>query len=431
MDLFDVYVLRFDVNEDRATRALMQVFGLSEAAARIFVHSVPRVGKRDVPTPMAERYVRALHAVGAIVECRRSGTSPLGRKRGDSSDAGPGRTPQISLPAPPDTPYPGTNTPPHIMQDSFGIMSPLAYSPDMPMIPKAPRIPADLHHIRARKGPDSLAPNWRGNHIRIEPSTSGGSGSGNSGGMSFGNSMRGNSDAGSMYGSSEPGIWSPDPLAMQLSSDPLTELQGRRAAGIALTGRSGGDTNAPATDPREGLESSMSAPMGSSSPLPLSPSPFAASNSTQSGEPTPWYATATHQLLLAALIIAGMAVALSTGVFETDVNRTARAFQQAGIDPGTYESAERYLAQPANRFQPLQGEQLQALVDRLSQAGAREIWVADIQHADGQRTSHTLLLDLPADPHARRSLFEELASAAQAGKLKTPDIGQRFLRVDF
>ena len=67
------------VNEDRATRALMQVFGLSEAAARVFVHSVPRVGKRDVPTPVAERYVRALHAVGAVVECRRSGHAPIAR----------------------------------------------------------------------------------------------------------------------------------------------------------------------------------------------------------------------------------------------------------------------------------------------------------------------------------------------------------------
>jgi hypothetical protein len=325
----------------------------------------------------------------------------------------------MSLPAPPDTPYPGTNTPPHIMQDSMGIMAPLAYSPDMPQIPKAPRIPADLHHIRARKGPDSLAPNWRASQVnRIDPISSA-----SPVGVPFGSSM---------HGSSDPGMWSPDPLAMQLSSDPLTELQGRRAAGIALTGQavqSGQSSEPPRAEPGSAPPRRPSSPSASSSPL--SPSPFAATNSTQSSEPTPWYATATHQLLLAALIIAGMAVALSTGVFETDVNRTSRAFQQAGIDPGTYESAERYLAQPANRFQPLQIEQLQTLVDRLSQAGAREIWVADIHHAEGQRTSHTLLLDLPADPQTRRALFEALASASQAGKLKSPDIGQRFLRVEF
>ena len=152
MDLFDVYVLRFDVSEDRAARSLMHVFGLSEASARVFVHSVPRIGKRDVPTQLAERYVRALHAVGAVVECRRSGTAPLGENAN--------RAQHMSLPAPSDAAIAAASNPPHISQDSLGIMAPLAYTPDMPQIPKAPRVPADLHHLRARKGPDSMAPNW-------------------------------------------------------------------------------------------------------------------------------------------------------------------------------------------------------------------------------------------------------------------------------
>ncbi|MET0388180.1 MAG: hypothetical protein ABW321_19565 [Polyangiales bacterium] len=404
MDLFDVYVLRFDVSEERATRALMQVFGLSEAAARIFVHSVPRVGKRDVPTPMAERYVRALHAVGAVVECRRSGSAPLN----DNAR----RVPQMSLPAPSDAAYAGVSSPPHIMQDSLGIMAPLAYAPDMPSIPKAPRIPADLHHIRARKGPDSMAPNWRAT-----------------------DSTRGLSASPLGALSADPGMWSAEPRVLQVSSDPVTELRAREA-------REPGDADGDGDDEPHGLPRSTDPDndllaQPSSPYRPLSPTPFAAASQpsrTQGDEDTPWYATTTHQLILAVAIIAGMGVALTTGVFETDVNRTSRDFAQAGIDPGTYEPAERYLSHPNSQFRTLPLAQLQTLIGRLSHAGAREIWVADIQQQEGARSASTLLVDLPQEAKARRAVFDELASAEPAGAQPPrplEDTGQRFLRLEF
>jgi len=396
MDLFDVYVLRFDVNEDRATRALMQVFGLSEAAARVFVHSVPRVGKRDVPTPVAERYVRALHAVGAVVECRRSGHAPLGESAN--------RVQHMSLPAPSESAMADASNPPHIMQDSLGIMAPLAYSPDMPQIPKAPRLPADLHHIRARKGPDSLAPNWR---------SSAGQSRGSSGGPS-----------------SDQNMWSADPGALALSSDPLAALESSQPPKLNSPKQQAG--RSPRTqaekDPDDGSEDDGD-PLRSGGPL--SPSPFAASNPTPRDEPSPWYATATHQLLLAAVIVSGMALALTTGVFETDQNRTSRAFQEAGIDAGSYEPAARFLAHPGNQFEVLPNEQVHTLLDRLTRAGAKQVWVADIRQVAGQRSSRTLLLDLPQDAKSRRAVFEELASTRRSGVLETPDSGQRFLRVDF
>ncbi|HEY2732828.1 MAG TPA: hypothetical protein VGI70_02540, partial [Polyangiales bacterium] len=206
MDSFDVYVLRFEVNEERATRGLMQVFGLSEAAARIFVHSVPRVGKRNVATDIAERYVRALHAVGAIVECRRSGTGPIS----DTAN----RAQQMSLPAPTSSNYPGASHPPTIMQDSLGVMGPLQYSPDMPQIPKAPRIPADLHAIRARKGPDSLAPTWRDSRDQREAAESA---------AWRGRSARADSTPQPTNSLNEAGFWSPD-AGPQISSDPLGQI---------------------------------------------------------------------------------------------------------------------------------------------------------------------------------------------------------------
>jgi hypothetical protein len=449
MDLFDVYVLRFEVNDDRATRALMQVFGMNEGAARIFVHSVPRVGKRDVPTAMAERYVRALHAVGAIVECHRSGTATSLREQQKAA----GRPPQLSLPAPPDAAQLGVNTPPHVMQDSLGIMAPLAYSPDMPQIPKAPRLPADLQHIRARKGPDSLAPNWRprsaaAGMTNTPSSNFEGLGSGPSGATELPSGQIGTANA-------EPGLWTdPEALAAALHADPMAALRAERAeAGHDHLPREFLDSpeddaftdDEPEFVPAKRVVSTESAaptapPSKPSSPMSMSPfvaiseDPLKAAGSSEAnhnGPATPWYATTTHQLLLAALIIAGMAVALSLGVFETDINRTARAFEQAGIDPGTYEPADRYLSHPTNRFQPLHSDQLQTLVDQLAQAGAREVWVADIQHQDGQRISHTLLLDLPPEASARRALFAALDHTQGVQRPQAPDIGQRFLRVDF
>jgi hypothetical protein len=410
MDLFDVYVLRFEVNEERATRALMQVFGLSEAAARIFVHSVPRVGKRDVPTHTAERYVRALHAVGAIVECRRSGAAPLGENANKMQ--------HMSLPAPATSDYPGASTPPTIMQDSLGIMGPLAYSPDMPQIPKAPRIPADLHHIRARKGPDSLAPNWHSSDRRGAMSSGASS--------QAGHAEMGNGGVTTI--SSDTAIWGTGAVGAgvvagrALSSDPM-------ASPLAPSGES---IESPKVEATKDSGREASGALQLDSPLPLSPSPFAASGSANfPSEPSPWYATATHQLLLAALIIGGMAVALSTGVFETDAHRQTRAFEQAGIEAGAYEPADRFLSRSASQFDALPQEQLQALVDRLERAGARGVWIGDIQQQGSRRSSRTLLLDLPNDETQRRNVFEELASTRRPGQQAANDTGQRFLRVDF
>ena len=392
MDLFDVYVLRFDVSEDRAARSLMHVFGLSEASARVFVHSVPRIGKRDVPTQLAERYVRALHAVGAVVECRRSGTAPLG--------ANANRAQHMSLPAPSDAAIAAASNPPHISQDSLGIMAPLAYSPDMPQIPKAPRVPADLHRLRARKGPDSLAPNWhptRGNGHR------------NGGGRAV---------------SSEPSSWDENRDLLAHSRDPLSELndtpdeipergvrgQRRAAARSAQNARDDdGDSDA------------------ESEPA-LSPSPFAPSHPGQ--QTGPWYTNATHQLLLAALIVAGMGLALSAGVFQSSNTHITNALHEAGLEPGTYETATNFVAKAQNQFARLTPEQLRGLAEQLLTHGAREVWVADIQQVAQGRTSRTLVIELPEEATMRGRVFDELASARSGGS-DVSDTGQRYVRIDF
>jgi hypothetical protein len=412
MDLFDVYVLRFDVNEERATRGLMQVFGLSEAASRIFVHSVPRVGKRNVPTNSAERYVRALHAVGAVVECRRSGSAPLGENAN--------RVQPMSLPPPAVTSFPGAASPPHIMQDSLGVMGPLQYSPDMPTIPKAPRIPADLHAIRQRKGPDSMAPNWRnasdpngkrGQSLRTDHS------------VPLSNSMDGG------------GFWSPD--SGQASSDPLGQLE----SPFNRPDPEDADEHEPETDSGAEQKRVDSAALDGdlSSPTPLSPSPFAPSesqsrphaHSNPPAESGPWYMNATHQLLLACLIIGGMVLAMSSGVFETDAARRTRAFHSSGIDAGEFEPATSYLGNPGNEFDGLSIVQLQGLLDGLSRAGSPGVWIANITRRGTQRASHTLVVELPSDTLVRRAiLLEPIKSGALRDALPA-DTGQRFVRLVF
>ncbi|HEX4353543.1 MAG TPA: hypothetical protein VHZ95_11520 [Polyangiales bacterium] len=408
MDSFDVYVLRFEVNEERATRGLMQVFGLSEAAARIFVHSVPRVGKRNVPTDAAERYVRALHAVGAIVECRRTGTAPLG----DSAN----RIQAMSLPAPATSQYPGASHPPTIMQDSLGVMGPLQYSPDMPQIPKAPRIPADLHAIRSRKGPDSLAPNWRNSRQTQESRAPSESASWR------GRSARADSTPQPMNSLNEAGFWSPD-AGPQISSDPLGQINSpfERANESPSPER---ETEALDRIDQRALDGDLS------SPTPFSPSPFMPSNPNSSA-PAPWFMNASYQLLLACLIIGGMILAMSSGVFETDSGRHARAFQQAGIDPGEFEPAATYVGRAGNEFDGLPEDKLHGLLDGLVRAGSPNIWIGDITRRGGERASHTLLVELPKDPTARRTIFDRHVKPAPLREVPPPDTGQRYLRLAF
>jgi hypothetical protein len=400
MDLFDVYVLRFDVNEERATRGLMQVFGLSEAASRIFVHSVPRVGKRNVPTDSAERYVRALHAVGAVVECRRSGTGPLR----DSANRGQA----MSLPPPTASSFPGGNSPPQIMQDSLGVMGPLAYSPDMPQIPKAPRIPADLHAIRQRKGPDSMAPNWRN---ASDPNGK------------RGQSLRTDVSVQPSH-SSGADFWGPD--SGQISSDPLGQLESPfNRPDPELTADQHADNGAEQQRvDHAALDGDLS------SPTPLSASPFAPSHSS-AAESGPWYMNATHQLLLACLIIGGMVLAMSSGAFETDTVRRTRAFQASGIDPGEFEPAGSFVGKPGNEFDGMPSEQLHGLLDALAQAGSPRVWIANITHRGTRRASHTLLVELPSDPDARRTIFSEHVKSAALREPAPQDKGQRFLRLAF
>lgn len=390
MELFDVHVLGFDVSEERATRALMRVFGLNEAASRIFVHSVPRIGKRRVPKDTAERYIRALHAVGAIVECRLTRTSaePVTGSGG------------VSLPAPTVSSFPGAAVP-HIMQDSFGVMAPVAYSPHMPQIPKAPRVPADLHAIRARKGPDSLAPHWRpadNPEFRV------------------GTSPRAPAN-------DDPDLESPSPDALSFHSEGKPNAAGAGASPAAII------VDEPSSNPMILAKAASGAVFDSDRSLGSSPRP---SPSPAVADPeAPWYAQPTHQLLLAAVVVGSVTIAASSGVFDTDASRLTRAFQEAGITPGQYDRASTFLSSQNTSIEGTTKSEVRQLTSALLAAGGVEAWLTGIQEKAGKRTSHHLLIELPEDPAKRREIFQTYAKLAKPGQQGATDHGQRFLSLVF
>ncbi len=386
MELFDVHVLGFEVSEERATRALMRVFGLNEAASRIFVQSVPRIGKRRVTKETAERYIRALHAVGAIVECRTC--TP-------SSATAVEPSLQASLPAPTVSTFPGTAIP-HIMQDSFGVMAPVAYSPHMPQIPKAPRIPADIHAIRARKGPDSLAPHWR---PTPGPDRGGGS-------------------PRAPAADSDPELQSPNPEALVSSGGKLNERLASPV--VAFEDRS--------LDPSGKAEAASGAVFDKEDEL-GSPRPSPGPAPTDSE--TPWYAQPTYQLVMAAVVIGSVTVAASSGMFETDASRLGRALEQAGIHPGQYDRASQFLAARDTAVEGMTKLEAQQLVDALIAAGGVDAWMMNITQKGAGRVSHELLVELPGDAAKRKKVFEAYAKHAKPTQRGASDQGQKFLSLVF
>jgi hypothetical protein len=218
-----------------------------------------------------------------------------------------------------------------------------------------------------------------------------------------------------------PTVWRPDPAAMQISSDPLGQL----ASPFNM------DQASPEPAMRQQVidQAALNGMLGS--PAPLSPSPFAPSGPAADDEPSPWFTNATHQLLLACLIIGGMLLAMSSGVFETDTARRLRGFQQAGIEAGEYESVESFVARQGNEFAGLPRGRLLGLSEGLFHAGAKGVWVCNIARHGNQRSSNTLLIELPDDPSARSAILSKQVPTADLREPVAKDSGQRFLRLAF
>jgi hypothetical protein len=289
---------------------------------------------------------------------------------------------------------------PHIMQDSFGVMAPVAYSPHMPQIPKAPRVPADLHAIRARKGPDSLAPHWR-------PADN--------------PDLRAGTSPRAPAGLDETELKSPNPDGLIIDSGGKLKEAGAGASPAALATEDSSSSPAIVAKAASGAVFDSDGQLSSPRPSP-----------TPTSDPeTPWYAQPTHQLLLAAIVVGSITVAASSGVFDTDASRLTRAFEQEGITPGQYDRASTFLASRSTGIDGTPKPEVQRIVATLLAAGGAEAWLTGITERSGMRTSHHLLIELPDDPAKRRSVFDAYAKLARPGQQGAQDHGQRFLSLVF
>jgi hypothetical protein len=355
MELFDVYVARFTVPEERAVRGLMRVFGLSEASARIFYRSLPRMGKRQVPLMAAERYMRALSSVGAVSECRASKPITIDGTRSS-------RPPPAGTSLPP----PNTTTPPSLQSGPAGPSSSgfVPFGDQMPVIPKAARLPREL------SGATSAA--YDGEHD----------------GSGFAGSNLVLADVG-----------------------PNSDLaRGTRGSYIPTR-----DSSSRAIRPDYvGIASSFAPKPGSSQPVPRT---------------TFWYKYGTALVFLIAMLLGALGVGYIRGWFETDDGRREAEWANIGIATGDYENVRTFLSGRGRRFERMPDSEAQLIIDGLFRAGARDIWAIRIREIDGARTSGGVIVALPSDMSARRTIFFQHAPLTPTRDI-AEDRGQPYLVLD-
>jgi hypothetical protein len=355
MELFDVYVARFEVPEERAVRGLIRVFGLSEASARIFYRSMPRMGKRQVPLMAAERYMRALSAVGAVCECRPSRPIAMSRPQSSSPPSG------TSLPPPANTtPPPASSQPTPGSPTSSGFVP---YGADMPAIPPTARVPRELSRMSASYDAEV--------------------------------------------------VLSGEPLPRVALAD-VASSQHPRASGESYIPRR--DSSAQAVRPDH---------------IGLAPSSFAPKPGSTRTSPkrSSWYRQA-HVLIVVFVAIATLlGFGYFQGWFETDDGRREAAWASSGIEVGDYEDVRTFLSVPGQRFANMPDNEAKLIIDGLFRAGARSVWAIGIADIDHTRVSRGLVVALPSDMNARRTIFFQHAPLTTTRRI-AEDRGQPYLVLD-
>jgi hypothetical protein len=374
MEHFDVYVAGFDVGEDRAVPGLMQVFGMNEATAQLFFRSLPLTAKRNQTADAADRYVRALRSIGAVVRCHES------------------RAPSPSNPAShePSAASPKSLAPP-LSTAAARLAGPDA--PLAPSIPKAGRLPQDLVALAPPHAAPDL-PQW------FEADAA---------------------ETTRALTASLPAPISFGPPGMGVRHD-------------ALTLENTGLPPIPELDPVAARGRGQWAPrpdhVGTLHSHPPSRAPGVPARSPS--RPPPPVGLQRHQVLIAcALAVAGLLYfAYGRGVFETEAGRTLRSFAREGIDPGVYRAARTFLDTPGVRFEGVDDTRLRTLLDGVIRAGAPHVWVAGIEAVDGIQVAHCLLIELPDDAGARRTVLFQHVQPVLPDQVPA-DTGQRYLRLTF
>lgn len=144
----------------------------------------------------------------------------------------------------------------------------------------------------------------------------------------------------------------------------------------------------------------------------------------------PWHASGANRLLVLGLLVGVGYQAYVLGWFRSATEERRDAFARAGITTGRFEEARAYLSRPSNRFAGLTRAQLDTLVAGVERAGASHLWVVDIATDADVSSARSLVIELPDDATARRTIFWRHAREATHGAVPE-DTGQRYLRLDF
>ncbi|HMI90023.1 MAG TPA: hypothetical protein VK509_01610 [Polyangiales bacterium] len=390
----DIVVTGFEVERGRAEAGLMRVFGLDSQRARRFIEQLPVVAKRCSERNAAERYANALRSIGARIELRPH-VEPHGA--GD----------RTSLPAPAgsDTSDSSRRTASERtiarFRASEGLddlkVTPSGLDLYNPVIPKTPPLPHDLRQMpngprsaapeRSRRpsGPSSDQPEWMvSDPLQLTPESDG----------NIAPSLR-SSDSVPTRSSSR----SSNPAGR--SGERLSDRP--RAVGLAHSARATG---------RPGL-SAQKFSLGSSL--------------------TPIRRRVARGIAIVMGIVAALLIWLrATGQLLSEGERQERDWRANGIEAGEHAPAREWLSQDDHRVRGLDRAMLDQLIEKLDRAGAPPVHAIGIQPAeDGGEQASALLVEMPPDTAARRTILWHLSAARGQPDAPLLDEGAPFQVLQF
>lgn len=380
----DIIVTGLELDQRQVEAGLVRVFGIEPQQARRMLRELPTTAKRAAPRALADRYVAALRSIGARVEARPAMAALLVTRPPVAGS---------SLPAPPATAMAHARESQRVQRETERAIKRFRAAegldpepnPDIdlinPDIPKAPLIPHDLARMPNAALPRfSDRPGW----MVTDPLADGGQ------------DAREHADA----QNPPPVSAAPSPAPAVRSSVPphrdhALESVAPRAVGLAHKAQA---------SIRPGV-TSLNIPKVSREPRVR--------------------LRALWPVFAAAFVVGGATLHWS-GWLDRGVRRHERAWHAQGIDAGESAEALGWLEAPNHEVRTLGKLELRDLIERLLRAGAKGVYVIELEPtAQGQRAGG-LLVELPDDADARRTVFWHLAKVPGQKPGTQADHGQPY-----
>jgi hypothetical protein len=384
----DVIVTGFDVDQRQAETGLIRLFGLEPLRAKRFVEQLPVVAKRCTDRAMADRYADALRALGARVDVR-----PHAAAFRDSLT--PVATTSLPAPAPElaarlreslrmsraaDSAIARFRE-----QEGLEPLDELGFDPYNPAIPKAPPLPSDLSRMpNATLQRPSDRPEW----MVADPL--------------------------SLTPDAQSGV----PAALE-RHDAQPPPRGRPSRDSGMRPRRATPDHAVSVGMAHAARASVRPGMSA-------PPPANKRADTRRSRRI----LRSWPILLGALLLAGAGV-WRTGVLQNDSDRRRESWRAEGIVAGEHQEMRVFLAKPGRVVQGVDDATLRELLDKLERAGATKLYAIDIEGSGAGQRAGAILVELPKQPDARRTVFFHAAEVQGRGNSPTVDTGARNLVIAF